>query len=88
MLHSRAFHVFSLDSWKGVHWNGVVDSWFNEAHNLNITKPDLIQLLEEATKNQLVQSDGKLYEQIDDVAVGSPLGHLMANAFLCSMEEK
>ena len=38
--------------------------------------------------NQLFQFDGKLYEQIDGVAMGSPLGPLMANAFLCSIEEK
>ncbi|XP_068753211.1 uncharacterized protein [Montipora capricornis] len=65
-----------------------VDNWFNVTHNLNITKPDLVQLLEVATMNQLFQFDGKLYEQIDDVAMGSPLGPLMANAFLCSIEEK
>ena len=65
-----------------------VDDWFNETHNLNITKSDLVQLLEVATKNQLFQFDGKLYEQIDGVAMGSPLGPLMANAFLCSIEEK
>ncbi|PFX31375.1 hypothetical protein AWC38_SpisGene3829 [Stylophora pistillata] len=31
---------------------------------------------------------GNLYEQINGVAMGSPLGPLMANAFLCSIEEK
>ena len=65
-----------------------VDNWFNVTHNLNITKPGLVQLLEIATMNQLFQFDGKLYEQIDGVAMGSPLGPLMANAFLCSIEEK
>ena len=55
-----------------------VDNWFNVTHNLNITKPDLVQLLEVATMNQLFQFDGKLYEQIDGVAMGSPLGPLMA----------
>ena len=59
-----------------------VDDWFNETHNLNITKSDLVQLLEVATKNQLFQFDGKLYEQIDGVAMGSPLGPLMANALI------
>ncbi|PFX16454.1 hypothetical protein AWC38_SpisGene19274 [Stylophora pistillata] len=38
--------------------------------------------------NQLFQFDGNLYEQTDGVAMGSPLGPLMANAFLCSIEEK
>ena len=39
-------------------------------------------------KNQLFQLDGKLYEQIDGVAMGSPLGPLMANTFMCFIEEK
>ena len=34
------------------------------------------------------QFNGNLYEQIDGVAMGSPLGPLMANAFMCSLEEK
>ena len=37
--------------------------------------------------NQLFQFDGKLYEQIDDVAMGSRLGPFMTNEFLCSVEE-
>ena len=31
---------------------------------------------------------GELYEQIDGVVMGSPLGPLMANTFMCSIEEK
>ena len=38
--------------------------------------------------NQLFQFDGKLYEQIDSMAMGSPLGPLMAHTFLCSIKEK
>ncbi|XP_022802357.1 uncharacterized protein LOC111339894 [Stylophora pistillata] len=64
------------------------DNWFNTTHDLSITKPELVQLLEVATMNQLFQFDGNLYEQTDGVAMGSPLGPLMANAFLCSIEEK
>ena len=64
-----------------------VDIWFSKTHNLNITKSDLAQLLEVATKNQF-HFDGKLYEQIDGVAMGSPLRPLMGNAFLCSIEVK
>ena len=61
--------------------------WFNE-HNLHITKADLVELLNIATKNQLFQFEGTLYEQVDDVAMGSPLGPLMANTFMCSIEER
>ena len=41
-----------------------------------------------ATKDQLLQCNGMLYEQTDGVAMGSPLGPLMENAFMCSIEEK
>ena len=36
------------------------DNWFNKANNLNITKSDLIELLELATKDQLFQYNGEL----------------------------
>ena len=41
-----------------------------------------------ATKGQLFQFNGSLYEQIDGVAMGSPLGPLLANVFMSSIEEK
>jgi len=46
------------------------------------------ELLGIATKNQLFQFQGNLYEQVDGVAMGSPLGPLMANAFMCGIEEQ
>ena len=64
------------------------DNWFNKKYKLNIKKTDLIKLLTLATKHQLFQFNGKLYEQVDGVAMGSPLGPLMANAIMCSLEEK
>ena len=63
-------------------------NWFNSPHNLNISESDLIQLLTIATKDQLFQFNGALYQQVDGVAIGTPLGPLMANTFMCSMEEK
>ena len=36
----------------------------------------------------LVSYDVTALEQIDGVAMGSPLGPLMANVFLCHLEEK
>ena len=36
------------------------DDWFNKQHNLNITKSDLVELLNIATKNQLFQFEGSL----------------------------
>ena len=64
------------------------DDWFNKEYNLNITEADLIELLEVSTKNQLSQFQRVLHEQVDGVAMGSPLGPLMANAFMCNIEEQ
>ena len=64
------------------------DNWFNKMYDLDLSRSDLTELLRVATKHQLFQFNGNLYEQIDGVAMGSPLGPLMANAFLCAMEEK
>ena len=64
------------------------NDWFNREHDLNITKLDLMELLRIATKNQLFQFEGKLYEQVDGVAMGSPLGPLMANAFMGKIEKQ
>lgn len=36
------------------------DDWFNKAYDLNITKIELIELLEVVTKNQLFQLEGNL----------------------------
>jgi len=63
-------------------------NWFNNTHNLNISEGYLIELHTVATKDQLFQFNGDLYKQMDGVAMGSPLGPLMANTFMCSIEEK
>ena len=63
-------------------------NWFYSSHNLNISEGDLIELLTIATKDQLFQFNGALYQQVDGVAMGPPLGPLMGNTFMCSMEEK
>ena len=64
------------------------NNWFNTTYNLNITKSGLIELLTIATKDQLFQLNGELYEQSEGVAMGSPLGPLMANTFMCSLDEQ
>ena len=63
------------------------NNWFNDTYDLNLTRTDLVDLLHVATKGQLFQFDGALYEQTDGVAMGSPLGPLLANVFMCSIEE-
>ena len=64
------------------------DNWLKKEHNLNITKTDLVELLDIDTKNELFQFEGNLSEQVDGVAMGSTLRLLMANAFMCNIEEK
>ena len=64
------------------------DNWFNDTYDLNLTKDQLRDLLELATTNQLFQLNGTLYEQVEGVAMGSPLGPLSTNTFMCSIEEK
>lgn len=61
---------------------------FNKKNVPNIKKSDLIELLRIATKSQLFQFEGNVYEQVDCVALGSPLGPLVANAFMCNIEKK
>ena len=64
------------------------DDWFNKTHELNLSRDQLIKLLNAATKNQLFQFNGNLYEQTDGVAMRSSLGPLLANVFMCSIEDK
>ena len=58
---------------------------FNWKYKLKLENFELLYL---AVKHQLFQIDGKLYEQVVRVAMGSPLGPLMANVFMCSIEDK
>ena len=41
-----------------------------------------------ASTDQLFQFDGQLYELCEGVTIGSPLGPLLANVFLCHLEER
>ena len=50
---------------------------------MQLQKHQLTDLLEIATTNQLFQLNGELYEKTDAVAMGSPLGPLLENVFMC-----
>ena len=52
-----------------------------------ICKKEFRSLLELATKESLFIFDSSFYSQIDGVAMGSPLGPTLANAFMCNFEE-
>ena len=46
------------------------------------------KLLSFAVKDNHFMFNGKLYDQIDGVAMGSPLGPTFANVFMCFLEDK
>ena len=64
------------------------NDWLNKTYGLCLEKEQLIELLRAATADKLFQFNGVLYEQKDSVAMGSPLGPLLANVFMCSLEGK
>ena len=41
-----------------------------------------------ATKRSHFVFDGQYYDQVDGVAMGSPLGPVLANIFMCHFEER
>jgi hypothetical protein len=49
---------------------------------------EILKKLVICTKESHFQFNGRFYEQIDGVAMGSPLGPLFANAFMSDFEEK
>ena len=53
-----------------------------------LLKEDFRPLLTTATTESFILSDGKYYQQIDGVAMGSPLGPTLANIFLSYHETK
>ena len=53
-----------------------------------LPRPVLKNLLVFATKKGHFIFDGQYYGQIDGVAMGSPLGPVLANIFMCHFEEK
>ena len=49
-------------------------------------KQQVLEMLSLTTKENVVLFDQKYYSQIDEVAIGSPLGPTLANIFLCYHE--
>ena len=61
---------------------------FNHNTNLNITKKELKKLFLFATSRTHFLFNGKFYNQIDGVVMGSPLGLVLANIFMGFYESK
>ena len=51
-----------------------------------LNKQQVFEMLSLTTKENLILFDQKYYSQIDEVAMGSPLGPNLANTFLCYYE--
>ena len=61
---------------------------FNHNPNLNITKKELKKLFLFATSHTHFIFNSKFYNQIDGVAMGSPLAPVLANIFMGFYESK
>ena len=61
---------------------------FNHNPNLNITKKELKKLFLFATSQSHFLFNDKFYNQIDEVAMGSPLAPVLANIFMGFYESK
>ena len=55
-------------------------------HGLN--KKQITEMFSLTTKESMILFDMAFYTQVDGVAIGSPLGPSLANAFLCHHETK
>ena len=69
--------------------NNIINDLFlttDKVHNFE--REELKQLLTFAAYESFFIFDGEYYTQIDGVAMGSPLGPTLANAFLCHFEKK
>ena len=69
--------------------NIILDSLYaNTTENNGLNRSQFKHLLEMATKNIMFYFNGKLYKQIEGVAMGSPLGPTLANIFMCHHEQR
>ena len=67
--------------------NYVNDLFSNNFYSGKLSRKDLNELLKLATIESSFIFDNKLYKQIDGVALVSPLGPTLANAFICHYEK-
>ena len=54
----------------------------------DLSKRQITEMLSLTTKESIILFDMAFYTQVDGVAMGSPLGPSLANAFLCHHETK
>ena len=59
----------------------------DRTHVDNLSKDSFRELLTRTMSESLILFDQEFYKQHDGVAMGSPLGHRLANVFLCYHEK-
>ena len=65
-----------------------IDCVLKSNEEFRFNKAQFRELLEKACLDCHFTFDGTIYRQIDGVAMGSPLGPTLANAFMCHMERE
>ena len=96
MPYDSSLHMASLDVeslFANIPLNETINNCVSDLHNKNIyngklSERDLFKLLETNTSESSFIFDYLLYKQVDRVAMGSPLGPTLANAFLCYYEKE
>ena len=67
--------------------NIIIEKLFSEKETVyNLNKDQFKCLLTFASKESYFLFDGELYQQVDGVAMGCPLGPTLANIFICHYE--
>lgn len=67
----------------------ALDYTFGDTDKINgLSRSQFKKLLEMATKETNFIFNDKIYDQIDGVAMGSPLASVLANIFMRHLEEK
>ena len=69
--------------------NVILDEVFKEKKiQTKLTRAELKSLLELCTKEMHFSFNGKIYKQKNGVAMGSPLGPVVANIFMVHLEKQ
>ena len=82
----------SLNSKQGdineINWMLIMVGSMKRTNFISVDKTLSIFSGQQLLKDQLFTFNGQLFEQTDGIAMGSPLGPLLANVFMCSIEER